>query len=507
LTLTVAQLIMQKFSGFFRKSIAQRHELLYQLLCDRKNPSEVNSSASQSTSSHTSPPGPDDAVDAVDAVDATDTAAAAAAAVRQIMKPLSTAGINVDIADLMVENCIGVLGMPLGVAPTFVINGQHYVVPMCTEEPSVIAAASSTAKLVSIASIDGCFVASTTRNIMIGQVQLVDIADAKQAQQAIESEHDALIELANTFCTNMVKRGGGVIDLQVRIIEPRDTSRVVLNKPYIVVHVHVDTCAAMGANLINTIAEGISSRLAELASGRVALRILSNYCVDRRATSMFRIPVEKLAWKGATGMQVAERVLEAYYFASDDPFRAATNNKGAMNGMDAVAVATGQDWRAIEAAAHVHSSASGTYQPLAHYSIVECKLTDNDTAPVKCLQGTIDIPISVGSVGGPLKTHPTYQFSHQLLGKPDAQQLAQIIVSVGLAQNFAAMRALAIEGIQKGHMALHARNVAAAAGAPPSRANEVAAHLVKVDNITQAEAEAYLAAHPNPNSSTVVSAL
>ena len=332
--------------------------------------------------------------------------------------------------------------MPLGVAPTFIINNKHLVVPMATEEPSVIAAASSAGKLIAGA---GGFIAHTTSNIMIGQVQIVDLDDVSVAFNLITEQRDELITIANEFCSSMATRGGGVINIEPRIVNQRNPT-LTSSSDFLVVHIHMNVCDAMGANAINTVSEGLAPHLAKITSGRIGLRILSNMCLERRAATSFRIPFSHLAWKGLDGAIVAQRIVEAYEFAESDPFRAVTHNKGIMNGIDAVAIATGQDWRAIEAAAHAYACRHGYYGSITSYTI------DGDA-----LVGTLEMPIAVGTVGGSLKAHPMYKTNLKMLGSPNSQQLAQIIASVGLAQNFAALRALATEGIQKGHMQLHAR--------------------------------------------------
>eukprot|EP00455_Lapot_gusevi_P033789 TRINITY_DN3704_c0_g1_i9.p1 TRINITY_DN3704_c0_g1~~TRINITY_DN3704_c0_g1_i9.p1 ORF type:complete len:782 (-),score=188.15 TRINITY_DN3704_c0_g1_i9:97-2442(-) len=390
----------------------------------------------------------------------------------------------------MVENCIGVASLPMGVAPYFVINGQHYLVPMCVEEPSVIAAASGAAKLIGAA---GGFSAHSTRNIMTAQIQLCDIVEPTAAIQLIEDNKSNLIDIANSFCSSMKQRGGGVVDLYARHVMPR-RARSIQSQGFVVVYIDVDVCEAMGANIVNTVAEGLASSVEQMTGGRAALRILTNLCTKRRTISSFRIPVEQLKWKGVTGRTVAERILEAYYFADDDPMRASTHNKGIMNGMDAVSVALGQDWRAIESGAHAWAARDGYYAPLTSYSIEES--VDGASGDKNAfLVGRIELPLSVGTRGGALQTHPMYQFTHSLLGNPDAATLAQIIASVGLAQNFAAIRALAIEGIQRGHMGLHARNIAVAAGVPHALVSEVAAYMVSRNKINAATAKEYLDAH------------
>ncbi|RHY25124.1 hypothetical protein DYB25_007205 [Aphanomyces astaci] len=407
-------------------------------------------------------------------------------------------------ANLMIENCIGVLGIPLGLGLNFVIDGTSYSVPMAVEEPSVVAAASSAAKLVAT---HGGFHTATSGNVMTSQIQLLDTKDIPAAIQAIVAHREALIEYANThLCGNMARRGGGVVHIYPRLVTDSssldnndwyaaasDELRVIPSgsSPFIVVHIDVDVCEAMGANIVNTIAEGLSAQVAALTDSRAGLRILTNLCTARRARASFSIPVAAMGWKGTEGSVVAQRILEANDFAIRDPYRAVTNNKGILNGIDAAAVATGQDWRAIEASAHCFASRSGRYTSLSQYRI------ENDH-----LHGILELPLSVGSKGGALQTHPGYAATHAILGRPTAQQLSGILVSVGLAQNFAAIRALAITGINQGHMALHARNIAVAAGAPNELVTELCGtyirsllHWVNYIFINVETAKVYLKAH------------
>lgn len=419
--------------------------------------------------------------------------------------------LPVRTANLMIENCIGVLGIPLGLGLNFVVDGKHVSVPMAVEEPSVVAAASSAAKLV--ASFGG-FTTATTGNIMTSQIQLVDTPDLSLAVAAVAAHRDRLLRLANTtLCPNMKKRGGGALDIYCRVVTQRarahhtkvsedagwwytpcedevDVDASAPDAEFLVVHIDVDVCEAMGANIVNTVAEGLATELAQLTKSRCGLRILTNLCMQRRARTTFEIPVKKLGWKGVEGEQVAARIVEAYTFAAIDPYRAVTNNKGIMNGVDAVAIATGQDWRAIEAAAHCYASRSGQYASLSKYEVVESAATGQ-----RVLRGSLELPISVGSKGGALQTHPGYRVTHSILGQPDARTLSGLLVSVGLAQNFAAVRALAITGIQQGHMALHARNIAVAAGAPSELVSEVCTYMLGRKSINVVTAKEYLHAH------------
>ncbi|KAF1791141.1 Hydroxymethylglutaryl-CoA reductase, class I/II, catalytic domain [Phytophthora cactorum] len=367
-------------------------------------------------------------------------------------------------ANLMIENCIGVLGSRSQLRH----DGKSLSVPMAVEEPSVVAAASSAAKLVAAAG--GGFHTATSGNIMTSQIQLVGTEDIPAAIAAIECNRERLLSIANTtLCPNMKKRGGGAVDIYCRVVSQAartaaTAAALVVNASesqtqFLVVHIDVDVCEAMGANIVNTVAEGLSEEVSKITCSRVGLRILTNLCMQRRARAEFEIPLKKLGWKGVDGEDVANRIIEAYNFAAVDPYRAVTNNKGIMNGVDAVAVATGQDWRAIESAAHCYASRSGQYASLSHYEIGVAR----DGSGTRVLRGSLEMPIAVGSKGGALMTHPGYTATHAILQQPTARNLSGIIVSVGLAQNFAAIRAIAVTGIQKGHMALHARNIAVAA--------------------------------------------
>ncbi|KAI9905902.1 hypothetical protein PsorP6_013613 [Peronosclerospora sorghi] len=415
-------------------------------------------------------------------------------------------------ANLMIENCIGVLGIPLGLGLNFVIDGKSLSVPMAVEEPSVVAAASSAAKLVAAAG--GGFHTWTSSNIMTSQIQLVGTKDIPAAIAAIEYNRERLLSLANTtLCPNMKKRGGGAVDIYCRVVSqaartattaavggsawytPCDDELVVNasepNTQFLVVHIDVDVCEAMGANIVNTVAEGLSDEVAKITLSRFGLRILTNLCMQRRARAEFEIPLLKLGWKGVDGEDVANRIIEAYNFAAIDPYRAVTNNKGIMNGVDAVAVATGQDWRAIESAAHCYASRTGQYTSLSHYEIGFAR----DGSGTRVLRGSLEMPIAVGSKGGALLTHPGYKATHMILQQPTARNLSAIMVSVGLAQNFAAVRAIAVTGIQSGHMALHARNIAVAAGAPGELVSEVCSYMLLRKCINVETAKEYLHAH------------
>ncbi|KAF9581300.1 hypothetical protein BGW38_001733 [Lunasporangiospora selenospora] len=501
-------------------------------------------------------------------------------AIEQEGAPFPVNGLDELIANNMIENCIGTLGLPLGLAFNFSINGSPFVIPMAIEEPSVVAAVSSAAK--TIASYQGFRAWAPERNMIIAQVQLLDILDSEM-DQALTQMRDRALEIqeeANQFCPNMVQRGGGVQKVTFhRIRRRRDRTsfkgqdllikhgviaastlpdRQPFMKPttsveavntarcseWLVVHLHIDVGDAMGANCANTVAEGIAPFLAKLSGGRVGVRILSNLNVDRVAKSTFRLPFSHMGYKSLPGWEVAVRMLEAYEWADLDPYRAATHNKGIMNGIDAVALATGQDWRAVEAGAHAWASGAGTYsershevttassstnghlsdengscerrgsrkrklsisnqeriyrgdayKPLTRYWVEEdeellqkgCKGRD---ALVFC--GELEMPIMVGTKGGVLSTNPVHAFTLGIMRYPDSKDLAMAMVTVGLAQNFAAVRALVTEGIQRGHMALHARNIAISAGTPPASVDEVTAHMIDTGKIRLGAARSYL---------------
>lgn len=349
-------------------------------------------------------------------------------------------GLDRGAADRMVENAIGVYGLPLGLGLNFCVNGQDFVVPMAVEEPSVIAAASNAARMVRAA---GGFVGDADEPVMTAQVELLDVPDALAAKAIIESKKASLIAQANAFIPRMVERGGGAVDIEARIPSQQfggDPNRVV-------VHLHIDCRDAMGANLVNTVAESMAPELARLAAGRIGLRILTNLCDRRLIRVSAKVPFKMLASQAMSGEATAQGIASASRFAEEDPYRAATHNKGIMNGVDAVVIATGNDWRGVEAGAHAFAALTGRYLPLARWWL------DNDN----CLAGQLIMPMAVGTVGGTLGVHAGARAAQQMLGVTSATTLALIIGSVGMASNLAALRALATEGIQRGHMACHRR--------------------------------------------------
>jgi len=371
-------------------------------------------------------------------------------------------------ADAMIENAIGVLGLPVGLGLNFVVNGEEVLVPMAVEEPSVIAAASLAAR---IARGGGGFLADADPALMIGQVQIAGAPDLEAARAAVLSRRAEVLAAADAIHPAMAARGGGARDLEARIVEGD-----------LVVHLIVDTQDAMGANLINTMCEGVAPLLASIAGGRARLRILSNLADRRLARASCRIPLADLADFGLAGEEVARGIADASRFADADPYRACTHNKGVMNGVDAVALATGNDWRAIEAGAHAWAARDGRYRPLTRWWIEGGHLC-----------GRAELPIQVGTVGGAVKANPLVPVLLRILGNPGARKLAAIMAAVGLAQNMAALRALGTVGIQKGHMALHARSLAVSAGARGAAVEQVARALVAAGEIKLHRAQQILA--------------
>ena len=379
-------------------------------------------------------------------------------------------GLSAESADHMIENVIGTFALPLGVALNFMVNGRDVLVPMAIEEPSVVAGASFMAKL---ARAGGGFTATTTEPLMIGQMQVVHVANLEEAKLKLYENKASLLADADAIDPVLKKFGGGARDLEVRII---DDSRI---GGFLVVHLIYDVRDAMGANAVNTACEKLAPRLESITGGHVHLRILSNLADRRIARARCTIPVKELKFENYEGEEVRDGIIAGYAFAAADPYRAATHNKGIMNGVDAVVIATGNDWRAIEAGAHAYAARSGQYTSLSTWN------QDGDGN----LAGTLEMPMAVGIIGGATKVHPTAQAAIKLMNVKTAAELAEIIVSVGLAQNMAALRALATEGIQRGHMSLHARQVAIAAGASGDMIEKVAAQMVseKVVRIDRAE--------------------
>ncbi len=368
-------------------------------------------------------------------------------------------GLALAQADKMVENAIGIYALPLGIATNFLVNGADVLVPMVIEEPSVVAGASFAAKL---ARAGGGFHAETTESLMIGQIQVLDLTDPREAATQVTAQKQRLIDLANRVDPVIVSLHGGARDIETYVYTESPVG------PMLVVHVIYDCRDAMGANMVNTACEALAPVVEEITGGRVNLRILSNLADRRLASARCVVPASALDTAELPGTLVAARIVEAYALAAVDPYRAATHNKGIMNGIDAVVIASGNDWRAIEAGAHTYAARDGQYRSLSEWSLT----------PAGDLVGSLELPLAVGTVGGATRVHPTARAALQIMGVTKARDLAEIIVSVGLAQNLAAIRALATEGIQKGHMALHARQVAIAAGAVGDEVDRVAAAMV-----------------------------
>lgn len=382
----------------------------------------------------------------------------------------TSGGISADAADHMIENVIGLHSLPLGIALNFMVNGKDVLVPMTLEEPSVVAGASFMAKL---ARAGGGYQATTSDPLMIGQMQVINVTNLNEAKLKIYEQKAALLAEADTIDPILKKFGGGARDLEVRIFADSPIGG------FLVVHLIYDVRDAMGANAVNTACERLAPKIEAITGGKVHLRILSNLADRRIARARCTIPVKELAFDNFSGEAVRDGIIAAYAFAAVDPYRAATHNKGIMNGVDSVVIATGNDWRAIEAGAHTYAVKNGRYTSLSTWG----KDADGN------LVGTLEMPMAVGIVGGATKVHPAAQAAVKLMGVKTANKLAEIIVSVGLAQNMAALRALATEGIQRGHMSLHARQVAIAAGATGDLVEKVAAQMVaeKVVRIDRAE--------------------
>lgn len=376
-------------------------------------------------------------------------------------------------ADRMVENAIGVFPLPLGIAANFRIDGEDLLVPMAVEEPSVLAAASNAANL--LRGGDGITTLSTAP-IMIGQVQVLEFDDVERSASALRAAADELVAQANAANPRLVKRGGGA-----RRIEVREFAETAVG-PMIVVHLEVDVCDAMGANIINTMVEAIAPDVERIGGGRVRLRILSNLADKRLVAATGRLPVAALGRDGWPGAEVARGIVEASVMADVDPYRAATHNKGAMNGVDAVLVAAGQDWRAVEAGCHAYAARDNRYRSLSRWKVEGDELI-----------GVFEIPMQVGVVGGITQTHPVVRVVHKVLGNPSAQRLGEIATASGLAQNLAAIMALATDGIQRGHMRMHARNIAVQAGANGAEVDAVVASLRQAGAYTSDAARTALA--------------
>ena len=366
----------------------------------------------------------------------------------------NTGSLPLEAADHMIENVVGAFPLPLGIGVNFLINNRDYLIPMAIEEPSVVAAASYAAKMVREG---GGFHTSSTPPVMIGQIQVVDIADADKTKQRVLNAKQEILEKANAQDPVLASVGGGAKDLDAKVISTTVG-------PMLIAELHVDCRDAMGANAVNTMAEAVAPTIERITGGRVYLRIISNLATKRLAKAWCTVPKESLG-----GESVVDGIVNASAFAAADPYRAATHNKGAMNGIIAVILATGNDHRAIEAGAHAYAAINGKYSSLSTWE----KNENGD------LKGTIELPMAVGLIGGAVRTHPIAKIAVKILGVKTANEFAEVLAAVGLAQNLAALRALAHEGIQRGHMALHARNIAIAAGAGEKIVDLVAERMVK----------------------------
>jgi hydroxymethylglutaryl-CoA reductase len=407
--------------------------------------------------------------------DRLDKLAEAAGINSEVLAAFQVSGLTMDQANFMIENAVGIYGLPLGIGLNFVVNGREVLVPMVIEEPSVVAGASFMAKLAR--SANG-FTAITSSPEMIGQIQVLDVKNVMTASMELLAHKSEMLAEIDSLDPVLKKFGGGARDLEIRVIEESAIG------PFLVVHLIYDVRDAMGANAVNTACEKLAPRIEQITGGRVHLRILSNLADRRLVKVSCTILSNELAFTNAdgrifTGEQVRNGIIEAWAFAAADPYRAATHNKGIMNGVDAVVIATGNDWRAIEAGAHAYASRGGRYTSLSTWS------RDGDGN----LTGEMEMPMAVGTVGGATNVHPAAKAALKLMGVKTATELAGIIASVGLAQNLAALRALATEGIQSGHMSLHARQVAAAAGATGDQIEAIAAQMVaeKIVRIDRAE--------------------
>jgi len=363
-------------------------------------------------------------------------------------------GLDLSIANRMIENVIGTFGLPLGIATNFLINGKDYLIPMVIEEPSVVAAASNAARMMREG---GGILSMSTEPVMIGQVQVVGIKDIEGARFDVLKVKDEILKIANEKDPVLVSLGGGAKDLEVRVVNSPEG-------PMLIVHLLVDVRDAMGANAVNTMAEAVAPYISQITGGKVYLRIVSNLADRRLVRAKAVVPKDAVG-----GEEVAKGIVYAWAFAAADPYRAATHNKGIMNGVDAVVIATGNDWRAVEAGAHAYAARNGRYEPLSRWELNE----------YGDLVGTLEMPLALGIVGGATKTNPLARICLKILRVKTASELAEVVGAVGLAQNLAALRALAAEGIQRGHMSLHAKNIAIMAGAVGDEVDRVAELMVK----------------------------
>ena len=363
--------------------------------------------------------------------------------------------LSLSLANQMAENVIGRIALPFSLVPDVLVNGKVYQVPYVTEEPSVVAAASFAAKIIKRS---GGFLTTVHNRKMIGQVALYDVQDSQHTKESILNQKQQLLEIANAAHPSIVKRGGGACDLTIEIKED-----------FLIVYLMVDTKEAMGANMVNTMMEALSSPLEDISKGKSLMSILSNYATESLVTATCRVDLRFLSRQKEEAIKLAQKMTMASQLAQIDPYRASTHNKGIFNGIDAIVLATGNDWRAIEAGAHTYAVKDGQYRGLSRWSY---KVDDN------CLEGTLTLPMPVATKGGSIGINPSVQLAHNLLGRPNAKELASIILSIGLAQNFAALKALVSTGIQAGHMKLQAKSLALLAGAKEEQISEVVKQLL-----------------------------
>ncbi|MBC2118803.1 hydroxymethylglutaryl-CoA reductase, degradative [Listeria marthii] len=386
----------------------------------------------------------------------------------------STGALSFDKANHMIENTIAIYSLPLGLGMNMLLNGKSYVVPMAMEEPSVVAAQSSGAKLIAQ---NGGITGSATKRKMIGQIELISVPDIQSAKDSVIANQAKLITIANQAHPSLQKRGGGAVDLQVR------TAQTANDETLFIVHLLVDTQEAMGANMVNTMVETLAPELEALTSGKANMRILSNLVDEATATALCRIKPESLATKTQSGEWVRDRIIAAYEFADADIYRAATHNKGIMNGIDAVIMAFGNDWRAVEAASHAYAARTGSYKPMTKWS--------KDAEGY--LVGELTLPMPVAFVGGSIGIHPIATLSKKIARVESAKELAMLVCAVGLTQNLAALKALVTEGIQRGHMSLQAKSLAMTAGAKADEIEKVATFLQESKQLNVVAAKEFIA--------------
>ncbi|MBC1646989.1 hydroxymethylglutaryl-CoA reductase, degradative [Listeria welshimeri] len=386
----------------------------------------------------------------------------------------STGALSFDKANHMIENTVGIYSLPLGLGMNMLLNDKKYIVPMAMEEPSVVAAQSSGAKLIAQ---NGGITSTATDRKMIGQIELIIVPDVEAAEEKVIANREKLIAIANNAHPSLLKRGGGAVDLQVR------TTKTASGETLFIVHLLVDTQEAMGANMVNTMVETLAPELEILTGGVANMRILSNLVDDATATATCRLSPESLATKTQSGEWVRDRIIAAYEFADADIYRAATHNKGIMNGIDAVIMAFGNDWRAVEAASHTYTARTGSYKPMSKWS------KDADGY----LIGELTLPMPVAFVGGSIAIHPIASLSKKIARVESAKELAMLVCAVGLTQNLAALKALVTEGIQRGHMSLQAKSLAMTAGAEANEIEQVAQFLQETKQLNVMAAKKYIA--------------